>query len=80
MASDLRKKEDLTELTDRIVATYRDNQGINHLDHSPLPNYDVVISAIADLTEILFPGYRRRENLHHGNVTYHVKRQRRRNA
>lgn len=72
MASDVRLKEQLPELTKRIVQTYVEASTINHLGHCPLPNYEVVISAIEDLKEILYPGYRRREGLHLGNVTYHV--------
>jgi serine O-acetyltransferase len=72
MASDFRVKEQLPELTKRIVQTYSDVSTINHLGHCPLPNYDVIIGAIEDLKEILYPGYRRREGLHLGNVTYHV--------
>jgi serine O-acetyltransferase len=72
MASDVRLKEQLPRLTDRIVKTYTDVATINHLGHSPLPRYEEVIAALADLTDILFPGYRRREGLHIGNVTYHV--------
>ncbi len=72
MASDFRLKEQLPELTRRIVQTYTDVPTINHLGHCPLPNYEVVISAIEDLKEVIYPGYRRREGLHLGNVTYHV--------
>ncbi len=72
MASDLRRKEQLPELTGRIVETYSQLPAISHLGHCPLPNYEVIISAIEDLKEILYPGYRRREGLHLGNVTYHV--------
>ncbi len=72
MASDFRVKEQLPELTKRIVQTYTDVGTINHLGHCPLPNYDVIVGAIEDLKEILYPGYRRREGLHLGNVTYHV--------
>jgi serine O-acetyltransferase len=72
MASDLRLKEQLPELTARIVRTYTDVGTINHLGHCPLPNYEAVIEIIEDLKEILYPGYRRREGLHLGNVTYHV--------
>ncbi len=72
MASDFRLKEQLPQLTNRIVATYSAVGSINHLGHCPLPNYDVVIEVIEDLKEILYPGYRRREGLHVGNVTYHV--------
>jgi serine O-acetyltransferase len=72
MASDLRRKEQLPELTNRIVETYAQLKAISHLGHCPLPNYEVIASAIEDLKEILYPGYRRREGLHIGNVTYHV--------
>jgi serine O-acetyltransferase len=72
MASDFRLKEQLPELTKRIVQTYTDVSTINHLGHCPLPNYEVVIGACEDLKEVLYPGFRRREGLHLGNVTYHV--------
>ncbi len=72
MASDLRRKEQLPELTNRIVQTYWDISSISHVGHCPLPNNEVVVAAIEDLKEIIYPGYRRREGLHVGNVTYHV--------
>lgn len=72
MASDFRLKEQLPRLTERIVGTYHQFKWINHLGHCPLPRYDEIIAAIEELTEIIFPGYRRREGLHIGNVTYHV--------
>lgn len=72
MASDVRLKEQLPTLTSAIVETYTDNDRINHLGHCPLPKYDVVVSIIEDLKDILYPGFRRREGLHIGNVTYHV--------
>ena len=72
MASDLRLKEQLPLLTDRIVRTYTEVPTINHLGHLPLPSYEEVISAVEDLREIIYPGFRRRTGLHSGNVTYHV--------
>src|ERR1700682_3794287 len=72
MASDFRLKELLPELTKRIVQPYLDVPTITRLGHCPLPNYEVVVAAIEDLKEVLYPGYRRREGLHLGNVTYHV--------
>jgi serine O-acetyltransferase len=72
MASDFRLKEQLPELTDRIVRTYSEVSTINHLGHCPLPNFEMVIGACEDLKEIIYPGFRRREGLHLGNVTYHV--------
>jgi serine O-acetyltransferase len=72
MASDFRLKEQLPRLTDRIVATYSQVPAISHLGHCALPNYDQVVECLEDLKEVLYPGYRRREGLHIGNVTYHV--------
>ena len=72
MASDVRLKEQLPALTDRIVETYTRVAKINHLGHLPLPSYKSVIEIIEDLKEVLYPGYRRREGLHMANVTYHV--------
>jgi serine O-acetyltransferase len=72
MASDFRLKEQLPRLTDKIVETYRGVPAISHLGHCALPNYEQVVECVEDLKEVLYPGYRRREGLHIGNVTYHV--------
>lgn len=72
MATDLRLKEQLPRLTERIVATYSEVPSINYLGHCALPRYEEIVKAMDDLKDILFPGYRRREKLHIGNVTYHV--------
>ncbi|GIW79228.1 MAG: serine acetyltransferase [Gemmatales bacterium] len=73
MATDLRiKEEGLSEITDAVVATYNECSGIHHLGHKPLPSRDAVIDILSDLFEILYPGFGRRQNLHMGNVEYHV--------
>lgn len=72
MASDFRLKNQLPEITAKLVKTYDDLGTINHLDHCPLPSYEEITAAINDLTEILYPGFRRREGLHHGNIGYYV--------
>ena len=72
MATDFRRKEQLTDLTDRIVESYQEIGTINHLGHCPLPNAAAVVELLQDLKEVLYPGYRRRQNLHLGNVTYYV--------
>lgn len=72
MATDIRLKERLPELTDRIVETYQEIDTIHHLGHCPLPSVDAVVEIASDVKEILYPGYRKRQNLHFGNVTYHV--------
>src|SRR3954464_14405064 len=72
MASDDNLKLMLPEITERLVATYEECGAIHHLGHSPLPSYREVVEILADLREILYPGYGRRQNLHLGNVGYHV--------
>ena len=72
MATDVRIKDQLPELTKKIVETYLEVPTIQYLGHCPLPKFEAIIAACEDLKEILYPGYRRRENLHLGNVTYHV--------
>ncbi|MBC7078616.1 MAG: serine acetyltransferase, partial [Synergistales bacterium] len=72
MASDFRLKEKLPEITNRLVETYRTHGSTSHLGHCPLPNYEAVIQATEWMKEILFPGYRRRDGLHMGNVVYYV--------
>src|SRR4051794_23521092 len=72
MATDIRIKESLPALTDRIVETYEECGGIHHLGHSPMPSYREVVEILGDLREVLYPGYGRRQNLHLRNVGYHV--------
>lgn len=72
MATDIRIKEALPEITEALVATYAESSALHHLGHKPLPSRDVVLEILADLHDILYPGYGRRHNLHIGNVEYHV--------
>lgn len=72
MASDFRLKEQLPNLTEEIVSTYTASDRINHLGHCPLPKFEVIESVLDDLKDIVYPGFRRREGLHRGNVRYHV--------
>jgi serine O-acetyltransferase len=72
MATDIRLKEGLTEITDALVATYTECNHISHLGHKPLPSREAIADILADLLDILYPGYVRRQNLHLGNVEYHV--------
>jgi serine O-acetyltransferase len=72
MATDIRLKEALPEITEALVATYTECSLINHLGHKPLPSRDAIVDILADLMDILYPGYSRRQNLHIGNVEYHV--------
>jgi serine O-acetyltransferase len=72
MATDIRLKETLPEITEALIATYAESGCAHHLGHKPLPSREVIAQILADLLEVLFPGYGRRQNLHIGNVEYHV--------
>jgi serine O-acetyltransferase len=72
MATDIRLKEGLPEITEALVATYTECSRASHLGHSPLPSRDAVVQIIQDLLDVLYPGYGRRQNLHIGNIEYHV--------
>jgi serine O-acetyltransferase len=72
MATDFRLKEGLPEITEAIVSTYTECSRTSHLGHRPLPNREAVVDILTDLLDILYPGYWRRQNLHMGNVEYHV--------
>ncbi len=72
MATDIRLKEALPEITESLVATYTECSRTSHLGHKPLPSREVIVEVLDDLMDILYPGYWRRQNLHIGNVEYHV--------
>jgi serine O-acetyltransferase len=72
MATDIRLKEALPEITEALVATYTECSRTSHLGHKPLPSREVIVEVLDDLMDILYPGYWRRQNLHIGNVEYHV--------
>jgi serine O-acetyltransferase len=72
MATDIRLKEELPAITDQLVETYTECSRLNHLAHEPLPSRDAVAEIVADLYEVLYPGYGRRQNLHMGNIGYYV--------
>jgi serine O-acetyltransferase len=72
MATDIRLREALPDITEALVATYSECSRINHLGHKPLPNREAIVEILADLLDVLYPGYGRRQNLHIGNIEYHV--------
>jgi serine O-acetyltransferase len=72
MATDIRLKEALPEITEALVSTYTECSRTSHLGHKPLPSREVIVEVLDDLLDILYPGYWRRQNLHIGNIEYHV--------
>src|SRR5262245_6040225 len=72
MATDIRLKEALPEITEAVVATYTECSRTSHLGHRALPSREAVVDILNDFLDILYPGIWRRQNLHIGNVEYHV--------
>ena len=72
MATETNRKAALPRIIERIVDSYEECGRIHHLGLYPLPSYAEVVAILKDLREIIYPGYGRRQNLHLGNVAYHV--------
>ena len=72
MATDIRLRDELREITEALVDTYESCGRTHHLGHSSLPSTEAIVDIIADLQDVLFPGFARRQNLHRGNVEYYV--------
>ena len=47
----------VTQLTDRLVASYASAGGINHLDGKNLPSKRAITNITTDLLRLLFPGF-----------------------
>ena len=63
---------ELAAVTDSLVASYSVCGRLHHLGRDPLPSREAVESILAELRELLFPGFGRRQGLNTGNVRYHV--------
>jgi serine O-acetyltransferase len=72
MATDIRLKEALPEITEALVGAYTECNRTSHLGHKPLPSRDAVVEILTDFLDLLYPGIWRRQNLHLGNVVYHI--------
>ena len=54
MATDIRLKEGLPEITEALMATYAECKHINHLGHKPLPSREAIVDILADFMDILY--------------------------
>ena len=71
-AADLHFKEHLPEIADALLASYQEGHGLHHMDRRPLPSRLVVAEIVADLIDLIFPGYGRKQNLLSRSIGYHV--------
>jgi len=58
----------VTELTERLTASYRALGGINHLDGKNLPSKRAISLITADLLCLLFPGYFAEKPIHSSKI------------
>jgi serine O-acetyltransferase len=60
-------------LVERIVETYADQRGINHLDGLPVPDRGAILEALGQLMFVLFPGFTEASRpVSHANIEYMV--------
>ena len=59
-------------LTKDICATYEDEQGVNHIDDSTMPQRDEIIQLLEMLLEILFPGYSGQQEIHRVGLDFAI--------
>ncbi len=64
----LRVQLTVTQLTDRLVASYARSGGINHLDGKNLPSKRAITIITIDLLRLLFPGFFDEKLIHSSEV------------
>src|SRR5215472_235050 len=58
----------VTQLTDRLVASYASAGGINHLDGKNLPSKRAITIITIDLLRLLFPGFFDEKLIHSSEI------------
>src|SRR5437773_11328654 len=58
----------VTQLTDRLVASYARAGGINHLDGKNLPSKSAISLITTDLLRLLFPGFFHERPIHSSEI------------
>ncbi len=65
-------KQDLSQLTQDIIASYGRYAETQYIGATFLPNRDVVIQLVKTMRELLFPGFFGRQNLTQADLQFHV--------
>jgi serine O-acetyltransferase len=72
MREELRRLGELPAITDALLATYKQQNIINHIGSAPLPSKKDVGHILEVLFEILYPGYIGEQELGEASVSYVV--------
>ncbi|MGA9178680.1 MAG: serine acetyltransferase, partial [Desulfobacterales bacterium] len=67
-----RFKQQLPDVTERIIDSCYDKESFTHIDYEPIPSEGYVVDIIHKLREILFPGYFTREKIDPVNLKYYM--------
>ncbi|MBV9463138.1 MAG: serine acetyltransferase, partial [Verrucomicrobiae bacterium] len=60
------------EILERILASYQDHGGINHLDGTNLPSKQAIAEITQDLLRILFPGFHDRVPVASDQISFYA--------
>lgn len=72
MSLDFTIGDKLPGLVDTMVASYHRESRIQHIDRAYLPSRGEIVELLERLIELLYPGFRGRQDLTAHNVAYHV--------
>ena len=61
-----------SKIVDRLLESYRQVGGINHLDGANLPSREAIADIVRDLLRVIFPGYYDRTALHSDQAPFFV--------
>ena len=68
-----RKREQLPAVIEEVTETYADpDLCLHHLEETPLPSEDVIVSILGKFRTILYPGYFGREYVSRTGVNFYV--------
>lgn len=62
----------LSDVVERLLATYQDDKGINHIDGLNLPQRSVVYDILDDFFRVIYPGYIGQDTVRRSNQWYFV--------
>ena len=65
-------REDIPEIVERLVDSYNQSDGFNHVDADPIPLRETVVEILHRIRKVLYPGYFISSRLDEVNVGYYL--------
>lgn len=59
----------LAEIVEKLVASFQEHGGINHIDGANLPSRDGIVGITQDLLRLMFPGFYDLDPIHSNQIT-----------